>query len=161
MENRLVKPFWTLDLSWMWCHSPLSRSWGKSKKDLIKTNMQMMTFTSNPTTAMGVLISEITIGPITNTAMFFVVNAKSSYSVLLGRDWLHSNFCVPSTLHQVLIFCVDDKVEVMSDDHQPFSKDEASIEAIFYSPCMQPIMDIAAVQEFYEVEVSLFTKPRF
>ena len=28
---------------------------------------------------------------------------KGSHSVLLGRDWIHTNCCVPSTMHQCLI----------------------------------------------------------
>jgi hypothetical protein len=30
---------------------------------------------------------------------FFMVDVRGRYSVLLGRDWIHTNECVPSTLH--------------------------------------------------------------
>jgi hypothetical protein len=33
--------------------------------------------------------------------------------VLLGRDWIHTNECVPSTLHQYVIQWIGDEVEVV------------------------------------------------
>jgi hypothetical protein len=38
---------------------------------------------------------------------------KEHYNLLLGRDWIHSNGCIPSTLHQCLIQWVGDDVEVV------------------------------------------------
>jgi hypothetical protein len=36
--------------------------------------------------------------------------------VLLGRDWIHANECVPSTLHQCMIKWVSDEVEMVQAD---------------------------------------------
>jgi hypothetical protein len=36
--------------------------------------------------------------------------------VLLSRDWIHANGCVPSTLHQCIFQWVRDKVEVIHVD---------------------------------------------
>jgi hypothetical protein len=44
---------------------------------------------------------------------FFVVDVKGQYNVLLGRDWIHANVCVPSTLHQCVIQWVGDELEVI------------------------------------------------
>jgi hypothetical protein len=33
--------------------------------------------------------------------------------VLLGRDWIHANDCIPSTLHRGITQWVDDKVEII------------------------------------------------
>jgi hypothetical protein len=41
---------------------------------------------------------------------FFVMDMKGRYNVLLGRDWVHANECVPSTLHQFVIQWIDDEV---------------------------------------------------
>jgi hypothetical protein len=41
---------------------------------------------------------------------------KGKYKVLLGRDWIHVNGCVPSTLHQCVMQWVDDNVEVNEAD---------------------------------------------
>src|SRR3954463_9303260 len=35
---------------------------------------------------------------------FFVIEANTSYSALLGRPWIHKYRVVPSTLHQCLKF---------------------------------------------------------
>jgi Glu-tRNA(Gln) amidotransferase subunit E-like FAD-binding protein len=36
--------------------------------------------------------------------------------VLLGGDWIRANACVPSTLHQCVIQCVGNEVEVITAD---------------------------------------------
>jgi hypothetical protein len=41
---------------------------------------------------------------------------QGNYSVILGRDWIHTNRCIPSTLHQFLIQWIDDEVEVVHAD---------------------------------------------
>ena len=46
---------------------------------------------------------ELTIESKTLLTMFFVIDGKGSYSLLLGRDWINVNCCVPSTMHQCLI----------------------------------------------------------
>src|SRR6185369_15577353 len=47
---------------------------------------------------------------------FFIVNSKSTYTVLLGRDWIDANFCVLSTMHQCLVQWDGDEVEVVRVD---------------------------------------------
>jgi len=63
----------------------------KSVKDLISTKIKMTNFTGETTTALGVLMADIIIGPKTMSSTFFMVGAKPSYSLLLGRDWIHSS----------------------------------------------------------------------
>ena len=63
----------------------------KSHKDLKGTNMTMSNFTGGSTPALGFLITKLIVGSkITNT-VFFVVDAKPRYTILLGREWLHAN----------------------------------------------------------------------
>ncbi|KAF8029471.1 hypothetical protein BT93_E2010 [Corymbia citriodora subsp. variegata] len=38
---------------------------------------------------------------LTTRTIFFISNADVSYN-LLGKEWIHSNQCIPSSLHQVL-----------------------------------------------------------
>ena len=52
--------------------------------------------------------------------VFFVVDAKPGYIILLGREWIHANHCVPSTLYQQLQFWNGDKIKVVSADSHPF-----------------------------------------
>ena len=47
---------------------------------------------------------------------FFVIDGKGSYSLLLGRDWIHANCCVPSTMHQCLIQWHGDDVKLVHAD---------------------------------------------
>ena len=59
---------------------------------------------------------ELTVGRKTVPTSFFIVNSKSTYTVLLGRDLIHANCCVPSTMHQCLVQWDGDEVEVVRAD---------------------------------------------
>jgi hypothetical protein len=65
----------------------------------------------------GVISMELTIRSKTLATTFFVTETKGNFNLILGRDWIHANKCVPSTLHQMLIQCVDDEVEVVHGDN--------------------------------------------
>jgi hypothetical protein len=41
---------------------------------------------------------------------------QGSYNLILGRDWIHANRCVPSSLHQLFIQWVGDEIEVVHAD---------------------------------------------
>ena len=56
---------------------------------------------------------ELIIGSKTLLTTFFVIDGKGSYSLLLGRDQIHANCCVPSTMHQCLIQWHGDDVELV------------------------------------------------
>ena len=56
---------------------------------------------------------ELTIGSKTLLTTFFVIDGKGSHSLLLGRDWIHANCCVPSTMHQCLLQWHEDDVELV------------------------------------------------
>ena len=58
----------------------------------------------------------LTIGSKTLLTIFFVIDGKGSYSLLLGRDWIHVNCCVLSTMHQCLIQWHGDDVELVHTD---------------------------------------------
>ena len=79
------------------------RRLGHFSADLIKTNVMLNDFNGQPSEAQGVLNVELTVGCKTVPTSFFIVNSKSTYTVLLGRDWIHANCCVPSTMHQCLV----------------------------------------------------------
>ena len=78
------------------------RRLGRSSADLTKTNVMLNDFNRQPSEAMGVLNVELTVGRKTIPTSFFIVNSKSTYTVLLGRDWIHTTCCIPSTMHQYL-----------------------------------------------------------
>jgi hypothetical protein len=66
--------------------------------------------------AKGVTSVELTIGTKTLAATFFVANVEGNFSLILGRDLIHANQCVPSMLHQMLLQWVGDEVEQVHAD---------------------------------------------
>jgi hypothetical protein len=69
------------------------------------------------------------IGSKTLLTTFFVIEGKGAYSLLLGKDWIHANCCIPSTMHQQLVQWVDDDVEVV---HADDSVSVANMERAFW-----------------------------
>jgi hypothetical protein len=90
---------------------------GKSDEELIKTNMMNNSVGGgDPIGAKGVASMELTVGSKTLATAFFIAEVQGNYSVILGRDWIHANCCIPSTLHQFLIQWVGDDIEVVHID---------------------------------------------
>jgi hypothetical protein len=69
-----------------------------------------------PGGSLGVISMELTVGRESVVTMFLVVEVQGNYSVILGRDWIHTNRCIPSTLHQFIIKWIDDEIEVVHVD---------------------------------------------
>jgi hypothetical protein len=90
---------------------------GYLEKELMRTNTSLSVFTCDVMEARGVLSVELTISSKTLATAFFVVDVKGWYNLLLRRDWIHANGCVPSTLHQCLIQWVSDMMEVVVAEH--------------------------------------------
>jgi hypothetical protein len=108
-------------------YSVLSRL-GHSVEDLIKTNVALSNFNGQASDAQGILNVDLTVGSKTVPTSFFIVNSKSTYTVLLRRDWIHARCCIPSTMHQCLIQWDGDKVEVVhADDSIEISLDAMSV----------------------------------
>jgi hypothetical protein len=66
--------------------------------------------------AKGVTSIESTIGTKTLASAFFVADVEGNYSLIFGRDWIHANQCVPSTLHQNLLQWVGNDIEQVHVD---------------------------------------------
>jgi hypothetical protein len=80
----------------------LYRKLGKQDDELVKTNMALRGVgTDSSIKAKGVMSVELTIGTKTLATAFFVANVEGNFSLILGRDWIHANQCVPSTLLKV------------------------------------------------------------
>jgi hypothetical protein len=89
---------------------------GDTKDELMKTNMTLSGFSGEASNAKGIVVKELTVGGKSLSTTFFIVDLKGKYNMLLGRDWIHANGCVPSTLHQYVIQWVGDGVEVIEAD---------------------------------------------
>ena len=46
--------------------------------------------------------SNVKIGDLESEVTCYVIDADTSYNLLLGRPWIHRNSIVPSSLHQVM-----------------------------------------------------------
>ena len=92
------------------------RKLGKSSEDLTKTDMMLKDFEGVVSPTVGAFCVDLTIGSKTLPTTFFIINGKGSYSLLLGRDWIHANCCIPSTMHQCLRQWIGDVVEVVATD---------------------------------------------
>jgi hypothetical protein len=90
---------------------------GRSAEDLIKTNIALSDFNDQASEAQGILNVDLTVGSKIVPTSFFIVNSKSTYTILLRRDWIHANCCIPSTMHQCLIqwdcYELDDSIEIL------------------------------------------------
>ena len=89
---------------------------GKGDQDLTKTDMMLKDFEGNVSPVKGAICVELTIGSKTLLTTFIVTNGKGSYNLLFGRDWIHANCCIPSTMHQCLVQWVGDKIEIVPGD---------------------------------------------
>src|SRR4051812_35724032 len=72
--------------------------------------------------------------------LFFVIEANTSYSTLLGRPWIHKYQVVPSTLHQCLKF-VDESGEQhrIAGNVNPYTIQEAQLaNAKYFFPSEEP-----------------------
>ncbi|KAM2589171.1 hypothetical protein TB1_046128 [Malus domestica] len=82
--------------------------------------------------AIGMIRVEMTISELKSSTIFHIIDARTSYSLLLGRPWIHVNGVVPSTLHQCLKF-YREGVKVIYGDTKPFTEAESHFaDAKFY-----------------------------
>jgi hypothetical protein len=95
---------------------PLFKKLGHIEGELQCTILSLSGFAGDPTEVKGIICKELTVGSKTVPTTFFVVDVKGCYNVLLSRDWILSNGCVPSTLHQCILQWIDDEVEVVQAD---------------------------------------------
>jgi hypothetical protein len=79
------------------------RRLGKGSEDLIKMNVVLKDFEGDTSVAEGVLNAELIIGSKTIPTSFFAINGKGTYILLLKRNWIHTNCCIQSMMHQMLI----------------------------------------------------------
>ena len=89
---------------------------GKGDQDLTKTDMMLKDFEGNVSPVKGAICVELTIGSKTLSTTFFIISGKGAYNLLLGRDRIHANCCIPSTMHQCLVQRVGEKIEIVQGD---------------------------------------------
>jgi len=82
----------------------LYKKLGGTDEELVRANMTITGVGGGaPIPARGIANMKLTTGIKTLATTFFVGDVQGSYNLILGRDWIHANCCVPSSLHQFLI----------------------------------------------------------
>ncbi|CAI9094878.1 OLC1v1030702C1 [Oldenlandia corymbosa var. corymbosa] len=114
---------------------------GKQLKDLVPTEVLVSRFTGDVTTAKGILPLQVEVGSQVVGSVFFVVDTKASYNALVGRDWIHSARCIPSSLHQAIIIWGTDGPEIIAADASPFAAQANAVEAYYYDSEVGSVLD--------------------
>ncbi|XP_075633633.1 uncharacterized protein LOC142606119 [Castanea sativa] len=82
--------------------------------------------------AIGMIHLELIIGELTSNVLFHVIDAKTTYNMLLGCPWIHENGIVPSTSHQCFKY-IQGGGKKVNANLKPFTKTEAHFaDAKFY-----------------------------
>ena len=83
--------------------------------------------------AIGKIRLHMLIGEVESSALFHVIDAKTTYKLLIVRPWLHDYGVVPSTYHQCLKYFLDGQVKKIVANHKPFTVVESHFaDAKFY-----------------------------
>ncbi|XP_050892551.1 uncharacterized protein LOC127098090 [Lathyrus oleraceus] len=72
---------------------------GKYDTDVRSNNIVLSDYGGKTKSTMGVIMVNVTVGSITRPTLFTVIDAKPSYNLLVGREWLHGVRVVPSSAH--------------------------------------------------------------
>ena len=76
---------------------------GKKNPRLIPTSTTIGGFAGDKQIAQGILPINLSVETRDCMTTFFVIDSNAKYNALLGRDWIHTNKCVPSSLHQKIM----------------------------------------------------------
>ena len=90
-------------------------------KELTRSRLMIQGFNQGGQRAIGMIRLRLVTGELSSNTLFYVIDAKTSYNVLLGRPWLHENGAIPSTLHQCFKF-YKGGVKKVEADTKPFTE---------------------------------------
>ena len=111
------------------------KAMGMKSRQLSPSNLTIQGFNQVGRRAMGTISLKVEIGELYSEALFHVIDADTSYNVLLGRPWIHTYGIIGSTLHQSFKFCdKDGYVKKVYADPDPFMGEEVNYaDAKFYA----------------------------
>src|SRR4051812_6393781 len=69
---------------------------------LSATDTNIFGFNVNSTRPMGKIKIRYQIGDLKLEVTCYIIDAETSYNLLLGRPWIHKNHIILSTLHQLM-----------------------------------------------------------
>ncbi|KAL0313481.1 UNVERIFIED_CONTAM: Transposon Tf2-12 polyprotein [Sesamum radiatum] len=98
--------------------------------------------------AVGIIRMQLTMEDMVSTALFHVIDAKTSYNMLLGRPWLHENAVVASTWHQCFKYCCNSVVKKVLGDSKPFTEAESHYaDAKYYIEGDKKVKEVSPSEE--------------
>ncbi|XP_070046882.1 uncharacterized protein [Nicotiana tomentosiformis] len=101
--------------------------------ELSESCVMIQGFNQGGQRAIGAIRLGITIEDMQSSAWLHLIDAKTSYNVLLGRPWIHENKVVPSTYHQYLKYYEGEVEKKIVADDEPFTDAESHFtDAKFY-----------------------------
>ncbi|KAH6763350.1 hypothetical protein C2S52_020783 [Perilla frutescens var. hirtella] len=108
---------------------------GISTNELLTSQLMIQGFNHEGQRALGSIRLDLLMDDMASTALFHVIDAKTSYNMLLGWPWLYENRIVPSTLHQCFKYCQGSSVKKVVGDNKPFLESESYFaDAKYYLP---------------------------
>ena len=104
-----------------------------SLDELLPSKLMIQGLNQGGQRAIGKIRLHMLIGEMESSALFHVIDAKTTYKVLIGRPWLHEYSVMPSTYHQCFKYFQDGEVKKIVADHKPFTVVESHFaDAKFY-----------------------------
>ncbi|KAL0448160.1 UNVERIFIED_CONTAM: hypothetical protein Slati_1943900 [Sesamum latifolium] len=101
--------------------------------ELSNSRLMIQGFNQGGQRAVGIIRLQLTMEDMVSTALFHVIDAKTSYNMLLDRPWLHENVVVPYTWHQCFKYCRNGIVKKVLGDSKPFTEAESYfVDAKYY-----------------------------
>ena len=100
------------------------RRLGLTMEELSHSRFVIQGFNQGGQCAIGMIPLELIIGELTSNILFHVIDAKTTYNILLGRPWIHENGIVPSTLHQCFKF-LQSGIKNVNADLKSFTETKA------------------------------------
>ncbi|XP_070039293.1 uncharacterized protein [Nicotiana tomentosiformis] len=106
---------------------------GIPRNELSERRVMIQGFNQGRKRDIGAIRMEIIIEDMQSSTWLHVIDAKTSYNVLLGRPWIHENKVAPSTYHQCLKYYEGEVEKKIIVDDEPFTEAESHfVDAKFY-----------------------------
>jgi len=85
------------------------------------TKIAIYGLNANGMRSMEIIKLRCQIGDLRSEVTYYVIDADTSYNLLLKQPWIHRNSIVPSTLHQVMKYVdEEEKVRTLIAERHPF-----------------------------------------
>ncbi|PIN05644.1 hypothetical protein CDL12_21814 [Handroanthus impetiginosus] len=98
---------------------------GIPAEDLLPSRLTIQGFNQDGQKAISMIRLDLMIGELKASMLFHVIDARTSYHLLMGRPWLHENRVIPFTLHQCFKYVKNEVIMKVDADTKPFTDAES------------------------------------